>query len=225
MVAFALVGLATFALVLLGTDPPPRPTPPPVVNTVDAWKALPVDPVSYAQERDFALGPEDAAVSIVAFSDFECPYCQDANVELKSIHERYPDDVQIVFKNYPLDISCNANMQQPVHLYACKAAVIARCAGAQDRFWEMHDTIFALPELNVTALDALPDEIGLSAEAFATCVASDDVMQDLQADIDQGKTLGVTGTPAIFINGRRMSSFRAQTVAAIVDHIVSEGDR
>ena len=225
VVAFALVGLATFALVLLGTDPPPRPAPPPVVNPVDAWKALAVESVSYLPERDFALGPEDAAVSIVAFSDFECPYCQDANVELASIHERYPDDVQIVFKNYPLDISCNANMQQPGHLYACKAAVMARCAGAQDRFWDMHDAIFALPELSVGTLDMLPDEIGLSAELFAACVASGDVMQDLQADINQGKLLGVTGTPAIFVNGRRMSSFRAQTAAAIVDHIVSGGDR
>lgn len=60
--------------------------------------------------------------------------------------------------NYPQDISCNANMQQPGHLYACKAAVMARCAGAQDRFWEMHDAIFALPELSVIALDALPDD-------------------------------------------------------------------
>jgi len=225
VVAFALVGLATFALVLLGTDPPPRPAPPPVVNPVDAWKALAVQPVSYAPGRDFALGPEDAAVSIVAFSDFECPYCRDANVELVSIHERYPDDVQIVFKNYPLDISCNANMKQPGHLYACKAAVMARCAGAQDRFWDMHDAIFALPELSVVTLDVLPDELGLSAELFAACVASDDVLEKLQADIDQGKMLGVTGTPAIFVNGRRMSSFRAETVAAIVDHIVSEGDR
>ncbi|GMR21994.1 MAG: hypothetical protein BMS9Abin37_0317 [Acidobacteriota bacterium] len=224
VVAFALVGVATFALVLLGTDPPPRPAPPPVVNPVDVWKALPADPVSYAPERDFALGRDDAAVSIVTFSDFECPYCQDAAVELASIYERYPDDVQIVFKNYPLDMSCNPNMPQPGHLYACKAAIMARCAGAQDRFWPMHDAIFALPELSVSALDALPAEIGLSAEAFATCVASEDVMEDLQADIDQGKGLGVTGTPAVFINGRKMSSFRAQTVAAIVDHIVSQGD-
>ena len=225
VVAFALVGLATFVLVLLGTDPPPRPAPPPVVNPVDVWKALAVEPVSYAPERDFALGPEDATVSIVAFSDFECPYCQDANVELVSIHERYPDDVQIVFKNYPLDISCNANMRQPRHLYACKAAVMARCAGAQDRFWDMHDAIFALPELSVSALDVLSDEIGLSADLFTACVASGDVMRDLQADIDQGEMLGVTGTPAVFINGRRMSLFRALSVAAIVDHIVSESDR
>ena len=146
-------------------------------------------------------------------------------MELVSIHERYPDDVQIVFKNYPLDISCNANMKQPGHLYACKAAVMARCAGAQGRFWDMHDAIFALPELSVGTLDVLPDELGLSAELFAACVASDDVLENLQADIDQGKMLGVTGTPAIFVNGRRMSSFRAQTVALIIDHIVSEGDR
>ena len=116
-------------------------------------------------------------------------------------------------------------MSTKSHLYACKAAVMARCARTQDRFWDEHDAIFALPELSVSALDVLPDEIGLSADLFAACVASGDVMQDRQAEIDQGKLLGATGTPAVFINGRRMSSFRAQTAAAIVDHIVSEGDR
>ncbi len=95
-------------------------------------------------------------------------------------------------------------MQQPGHLYTCKPAVMARCAGAQDRFWDMHDAIFALPELSVSALDVLPDEIGLSADLFTACVASGDVMRDLQADIDQGKTLGMTGLPAVFVNGRKM---------------------
>ncbi len=223
-VAFALAGVAVFALVLLGTEPPPRPTPPPAVNPVDAWQALPVQPSSFAPERDFVRGPEDAAVSIVTFSDFECSHCRDANMELKGLHQRYPDDVQIVFKNYPLDMSCNENMTRPNFLHSCKAAVMARCAGAQNRFWDMHDAIYALPQLSVSALDALPGELGLAGDAYDACIASDDTIRDVHADIDQGRTLGITGTPSVFVNGRKMSSFRAQTLAAIVDHLVAESD-
>lgn len=224
LVGFALVGVAVFTLVLLGTDPPPPPKAPPIVHPVERWQRLPVQEVGYVPERDFAKGPDDAAVTIVTFSDFECPYCQDAKVELDAVHERFPDDVRVVFRNYPLDPSCNANMQQSGHLHACKAAIMARCAGAQDRFWEMHDAIFALPKLSVSALDALPAEIGLDAEAFAVCVTSDEAMQNLQADISDGKRLGVTGTPAVFVNGRKMSTFRAPTLAAIVDYVIARSE-
>ena len=223
-VAFALAGVCVFALVLLGTEPPPRPTPPPAVHPVDAWRALPVQPVSYAPERDFARGPEDAAVSILTFSDFECQHCRDANMELERLRQRYPEDVQIVFKNYPLDMACNENMTRPNFLHSCKAAVMSRCAGAQDRFWDMHDAIYTLPQLSVSALDALPVELGIAGEAYDACIASEEPMQDIQADIDQGRTLGVTGTPSIFINGRKMPSFRAQTIETIVAHVASESD-
>jgi len=221
-VGFALVGVATFAMVLLGTDPPPAvESTIPVVDPVETWQATPVASLSYQPERDYTLGPEDASVSIAVFSDFECPHCQDASDELRQVHERYPDDVRLVFKNYPLDMSCNENMKQAGHLFSCKAAVMARCAGAQDLFWEMHDAIFALPQLSVTALDALPSELGLSADAFDACVSSDEAMAQVQADIDEGRTLGLTGTPSVFVNGRKMSSFRTRTLSAIVDHVVA----
>lgn len=221
-VAFALVGLATFALVLLGTDEPPRPTLPPAVHPVDAWRALPVQDVGYVPERDFARGPTDASVTIVTFSDFECNHCRDANVELKRIYERHPDDVQIVFKNYPLDMSCNENMTRPNFLHSCKAAVMARCAGAQGLFWEMHDAIYSLPRLSVSALDALPEELGLAEGAYAACVGNEDPMEAIQADIALGRSLGVTGTPTIFVNGRKMRSFRPETIETIVEHVASE---
>jgi protein-disulfide isomerase len=224
-VAFALVGVATFALVLLGTDEPPRPELPPPVHPVDAWRARPVQDVGFDAGRDYARGPVDPAVTIVTFSDFECNHCRDANIELKRIYQSHPDDVQIVFKNYPLDMSCNENMTRPNFLHSCKAAVMARCAGEQDRFWEMHDAIYALPRLSMSALDALPEEVGVAGAAYDACVANETPMSDIQADIDLGKSLGVTGTPSVFINGRKMPSFRAQTVEVIVDHLASGADR
>lgn len=221
-VAFALAGVAVFGLVLVGTEPPPRPVVPPAMSPVDAWQALPVLAAAYAPERDHARGPEDPAVSIVTFSDFECNHCRTANLDLKSLHERYPDHVRIVFKNYPLDMACNENMTRPNFLHSCKAAVMARCAGDQDRFWEMHDAIYALPQISVSALDALPAEIGIAGDAYDACIASESAQGDIQADIAQGSSLGVTGTPSIFINDRKMPSYRLQSIEAIVDHLVTE---
>lgn len=221
-IAFALIGVGVFALVLVGTDPPPEvESTIPVVNPVDTWQAAPVSAVSYEPERDYALGADGAAVSIAVFSDFECPYCKDASTELRRLYELYPDDIRLVFRNYPLDQSCNENMQQIGHLYSCKAAVMARCAGAQDRFWEMHDAIFELPQLNINALDDLVGRLGLSEDAFEACVADGEAMERVQGDIDEGRTLGLTGTPSVFVNGRKMASFRTTTLSTIVEHVVA----
>jgi protein-disulfide isomerase len=220
-VVFALIGVATFALVLMGTEPPPRPTLPPPVHPLDAWRQLPVQDVGFAAERDYARGPDEPAVTIVTVSDFECNHCREANIELKRIYRDHPDDVRIVFKNYPLDMSCNENMTRPNFLHSCKAAIMARCAGAQGRFWEMHDAIYALPQLSVSALDALAEEVGVAGDAYDACIADEQPMDDIHADIDLGKSLGVTGTPSVFINGRKMLSFRAQTVETIVEHLAS----
>jgi len=221
-IVFALIGVATFVLVLMGTEPPPRPTLPPPVHPVDAWRQLPEQDVGFVAERDYARGPEDPEVTIVTFSDFECNHCRDANNDLKRIYQEHSDEVRIVFKNYPLDMACNENMTRPNFLHSCKAAIMARCAGAQDLFWEMHDAIYGLGQLSVAALDGLPEQVGVDHEAYDACVANEEPMEDVHADINLGQSLGVTGTPSVFINGRKMPSFRAQTVEAIVEHLTAE---
>jgi len=76
----------------------------------------------------------------------------------------------------------------------------------------------------VSALDAIPNELGIAGQAYDACIASEEPMQAIHADIDQGKALGITGTPSVFINGRKMPSFRVQTVETIVDYLASESD-
>jgi protein-disulfide isomerase len=191
---------------------------------VDAWRQLPVQGVGLDPERDFVRGPKDAAVSIVTFSDFECNHCRDANIELERIYRQHPDRVQIVFKNYPLDMSCNEKLTRPNFMYSCRAAVMARCAGAQDRFWEMHDAIYGLPAVSLGALEEIAGEIGVAGEAYDACVSGEGPMSDIHADIALGTSLGVTGTPSVFINGRKLSGFRVEFIEAIVDHLASEAD-
>lgn len=224
-ITIAILGLGAlvFALVVTGDPPERRRRSVPVASSVDQWAASPQRDVGVS-ERDFTRGPDDAPVTIVEFSDFECPYCKDASVALGSVYERYQGDVRLVFKNYPLDQACNENMTRPNHLYACRAAAMARCAGEQGSFWEMHDAIYGLDRFTMTALDALPGEVGLDPDEFAECMGGGEVIADIERDIADGQRLGVSGTPTIYVNGRRAPSQGAETLATIVEHILAKGN-
>ncbi len=224
-VGVAVLGLGALVFVLVGT-----PKPPPVGSTVstprsgvETWEDSPVENVTYSPDKDYAVGPEDARVTIVEFSDFECPYCRDGSAELKKVFDRYPGKVRVVFRNYPLDTSCNTYMPRSGHLYACRAAMMARCAGTQDRFWEMHDALFHLSEMSLATLDELPSKLGLSPEAFSACMSDDTTLASVKADIEEGHRLGVDGTPTLFVNGRKAPSSTAETLFPIVDHILAAG--
>jgi len=222
-VGVAIVGLAGVALAFLLTDDPAELASPVPTRTIgDTWDMALEAPVTFDAAQHYVKGAVDGAVEIIVFSDFECPYCKDTSGEMDTLLERYPNDVRIVFRNYPLDQSCNDNMQQQGHLNACKAALMGRCAGAQDLFWEMHDAIYALPLVTAAALDEIPEAIGISQDAFAECIGSETPLQDVRADIDEGQALGLTGTPAIFVNRRRMESLRAAPLSMLVDHIVAQ---
>lgn len=222
----AILGLGVLIFVLVGT-----PKPPPLPNQgisvarsdVETWQSAPVQNVSYTPDEDYSVGPEDAPVTIVEFSDFECPYCREGSADLKKVFDRYPGKVHIVFRNYPLDTSCNPYMPRSGHLYACRAARMARCAGAQGRFWEMHDALFHLPQMSTGALDELPQRLGLASDTFSACMADDASMAKVREDIDEGKRLGVDGTPAIFVNGRKAPSSQPEALFTIVDRILAQG--
>lgn len=229
----AVVGLAgLFGLVVfLGEGPPPAPTPvsestestaeaelPPV----ERWKAaflqeVPIDPL-----RDFVRGPADAPVNIVEFTDFECPFCTVAHTSLKKVLERYPTDVRLVYKNFPLDMACNTDMAQQLHPYACRAAVMARCAGRKDPelFWRFHDAIFEGDGFNDEWLDAKAEELGLSGDTFASCVIGREAFDEVRADIELARSLGVAATPTVYVNGRVAPSYEFDALVEVIDHIL-----
>ena len=142
-------------------------------------------------------GSEDAPVTIVEFSDFECPFCSRVVPTLDRISERYGDQVRIVFRQFPLD---------NLHPNARKAAEASLCAEEQGKFWEMHDAMFANQrQLQVAQLKRQAGELGLDTNAFDECLDSGRHAAQVQADVDAGAGLGVTGTPAFLINGRFLS--------------------
>ena len=141
------------------------------------------------------LGPPDAPNTIVVFSDFECPVCARAAEHLTAVHQRSPDGVRIVFKHYPID---------QLHAMAMSAARAVIAAGNQGKFWEFHDALFADqdaigPGLYVRAATTL----GLDIDRFETERISDATVERVRADRAEAARLGVEGTPAIFVNGRR----------------------
>jgi protein-disulfide isomerase len=202
-----LAGLAT-AVVLVGRNAPPPASlaPPPEPSDLEKWEAAPLREIPIHPD-DPVLGPESAPVTIVEFSDFECPYCREAANALGAMKERRGDEVRLVFKDFPLDTSCNPHISQQIHPLACRAAVLAACAGRQDRFWEMHDAIFALPELTEESLDALPGSLGLDMGSFAACESDEGILASVRSDVELARELGVSGTPTLFVNGRQAPSY------------------
>ena len=162
-----------------------------------------------ATEGHAAKGPADAPVTIVEFSDFECPYCSRVVPSLDKIKENYGDKVRIVFRNFPLSF----------HASAQKAAEASLCAGEQGKFWEMHDAMFGDQHaLGVDQLKETAAKLGVDADQFNECLDSGKYYDAIQADIRDGVVAGVQGTPAMFINGRFLSGAQPyENIAAIVD--------
>jgi protein-disulfide isomerase len=194
LLAAALVGVACG-----GPRAEPDPTfdkalpgPADVDDSLSA--AIPGDrrPATYEAGVDGVRGAAVPLVTIVEFSDFQCPFCGQAAQVLGEAAAAYPEDVRIVFKQFPL----------PMHPDAKQGAAAVVAAGKQGHFWAMHDRLFA----NRTAmkpedLQAHAKELGLDAERFAADLASPDVAAQVEADGRLGRALGVRGTPSLFING------------------------
>ena len=157
-----------------------------------------------------ARGPATAPVTIVEFSDFECPFCGRLFPTLKAIEKTYPLQVRIVFRQFPL---------RKIHPQAEKAAEASLCASEQGRFWEMHDSLFGDQEhLSVDALKARAAKLNLDTAAFNPCLDSGKEVAAIEKDIADGTKAGVTGTPTMFINGRMMVGSRPYAdIQAVVD--------
>ncbi len=141
-------------------------------------------------------GPVDAPVTIVEFSDFQCPFCRRAAETLKAILDHYGPQVRVVFRNLPL----------PMHPDAQRAAEAALCANEQGRFWEMHELLFQnQAQLQAAALPKYAVHVGLNEDKFAACVDSRRYGFQVRTDSDEATKYGISGTPTFFINGRFFS--------------------
>jgi protein-disulfide isomerase len=137
-------------------------------------------------------GSKTAPVTIVEFSDYECPFCKRAEASVQQVIKAYGDKVQIYYRDYPL----------PFHQRAQPAATAARCAEAQGKFWAYHDKLMASQNLDDASLKSLAVEAGVDAAKFDECVKKNPYKDAIAKDLEDGEKAGVNGTPAFFINGR-----------------------
>jgi len=158
-----------------------------------------------------ATGPKDAPVTIVEFTDYQCPYCHQSQRAIDEVLTRYSGKVRLVHLDFPLDI----------HPEAVAAARAARCAGEQGKFWEFHRSLMTQNgSMDEDDLKGRAKKLELKESAFGTCLASARHDEAIQAELHQGTELGVNGTPAYFVNGRMLSG--SQPVEAFADVIDAE---
>jgi len=169
-------------------------------------------------DSDWTLGPKDATLTIMEYSDFQCPACAAFYAELEKLLAKYPDDVRLVFRNFPL-VSIHPNAQV--------AAQAAEAAGLQGKYWEMYNTLFTkqgdwsgLPaEDFLTWLKNEAGTLGLDKERFAADLTSEAIVNKVASDLEYGQTtIGLNSTPTILLNGRPWSyDWSASTLGMVVD--------
>lgn len=192
----------------LGARPQPPSAAPP-----SADPNVPVDiPVGESAVR----GPADAAVTVVEFADYQCPFCA-RNVPLvKQILEAYPEQVKFVFKEFPLT---------SIHRNALPAAKAAIAAQNQGKYWEMHDILFDnFQSLDSDSIARFAQEIGLDVAKWQADMDSEEVDKRVQEDLRLGRSIGVRGTPTMFINGLRVMDRSFEAIKDTIDRNLAKKD-
>jgi protein-disulfide isomerase len=145
-------------------------------------------------DDDPVLGPADAPITIIEFSDYECPFCRKWYQEvLLPLLDKYPDQIRFVYRDLPLT---------SLHANAFPAAEAANCAGEQGKYWEYHNALFEMPfALGRDAFIQLATDLGLNVEDFTGCIDSRRYRDEVEADFQFAVNLGIQSTPTFFVNG------------------------
>jgi len=177
----------------------------------EATLALPVSP-----DRDHIRGPADAPVSLVEYGDYECPYCGAAHPVVKEIQALMGDELQFVYRHFPLTT---------VHAHAEQAAEAAEAASAQGRFWAVHDVLFENQQrLEAPYLHAYAEALGLDVDRFDRELIEHVYADRVREDFLSGVRSGVNGTPTFYINGvRHDGSFELPILLATLRQAASAG--
>jgi len=183
----------------------------------DKTKTYTAIDVSFNQKIDITGAPvrgaENAPVTLVLFSDFECPWCGKLEPTLAELLAKNPDKLRIVFKHLPL----------PMHQQAEPAALAAIAAQKQGKFWEMHDALFQTTNWTPTVIDEIAQRVGLNMEQYKADVSGPEVQAQLAKDKTDAQTADVSATPSMFVNGRPARERSLPALQKMVDDALAAG--
>ena len=142
---------------------------------------------------------KDPKITIVEFADYQCPYCVQAHETIEKVLSSYKGKVQYIFKDFPLT---------QIHPEAMPAAIAAKCAANQNKYWEMHKLLFnraPMDKLSGDMYDKFAKDLKLNLNDFKSCMEDKDktLSKSIMAQLDEGSSIGVSGTPSLFINGKK----------------------
>lgn len=166
--------------------------------------------------NDPVLGPADAPITIVEFSDFECPFCaRFARQTAPALRRQYGDAIRWIFVNYPL---------RSIHPNAYEAALAGECAVEQEQFWPFYDALFSgRYPISAPGYTAAARDVGLDLERFEICYENADYAAEVALDIKEGEKFYILGTPTFYVNGKRMEGAqRPEAFAAVIDSILAD---
>lgn len=176
----------------------------PVEEIPAYWQSLPVKAVEAISPLSF--GPADAKITVLEFSDFACPYCAIAADSMMT-YLKSQSDIRVMFFPFPLDSQCNRAITRSMHPGVCDWSKVALCAQQQDRFWPVHDWIFAQmrSHQHLPKVEESWDSLGLDVEKAKSCMASAEIDNQLKEMVEAGLKLEIQSTPTFIFNGRTIS--------------------
>ncbi|CAN5951496.1 unnamed protein product [Sphagnum jensenii] len=174
------------------------------------------------------IGNPNAPITIVKFSDYECPACRMAATAIHPLFKRYPNEVKFVFVNYPLDQGCNPNVPSKMHEFACEAALVAICATDQGKFQDAYEVLFenqkdfSANKIADLVLSKIPS---LDAAKLKSCITLPSSMDKIRRDVDLGgkSNLNIQSTPTFYINGKKIEGgLPTQVWMQIIDRMLQK---
>lgn len=225
-----LLGVALFAVVLyqwilIETDRAEHESATSKVELATrAFEAAPVVEIPISAE-DPAMGPEEARATLVVFSDAFCPHCKAFWSGVGGLRELFGDDLRIVYKHFPLDAPCNPELGVTLHPMACNAGLALEAAREQGQFWAFHEALSARG-LRMEGDPFLPvvEDLGLDVERFKKEIGSASGKARLEGDIATGNELGLKGTPAFYLNGRRVPRASPEILGSLIRRVLEPSE-
>lgn len=181
-------------------------------------------PIGFTLEEQHPwIGNPDAKITIMEFSDYQCPYCSRGHYELRNFVKKYPTSFKLIHRNYPLDINCNKDLSSQLHPFACLYAKMAYCASKMNKFWEVNDYLYANGKRHKpVTLYEISAAFSLNLEKMQNCIESSEASQAIQKDIEYAKLLHIRGTPTYVVNGKIYPGYIPRDVLGLPNNEINQ---